>query len=450
MNILIVGGGLVGSTLAGKLAHDGHDVTLVERSDAKVRDLTEHLDVQVVEGNGAAAGVLRRAGVESADVLVATTDADETNMVVGLLATSLFHVERVIVRLRDPALAEGFSLISRDHPTEYVRVDPETAAVERILALLEVPGAADMVPFLGGRLLLVGFQIQEGSDLAGLMLSHIQLMFPATALLVAAIQRDGDWIIPHGEEEIRAGDLTYFAIPREELPNVLALIGASKEGRRYVMIAGASRIGLEVARRLEKTETKVVLVEEIKDLAAKAQEALGRTLVVCGQVTERELLEEENIERVSTFIGATTDHEVNLVSSLLAKRLGARRAFALVDNPALANLVGEVGLDAMISPRLLAVGLALQHIRRGRIRSVAALLEDKIEVIEAEALPDTRLTSGTLAEVGLPRGVLVAALRRGDKLLLVRGPDRVLPGDQVLIITTTEKAARLDEYLSSA
>jgi trk/ktr system potassium uptake protein len=448
MNILIVGGGLVGSTLAAKLARDGHDVTLVETEGAKVRDLQTRLDVQLVEGNGATAPVLRRAGVEEADLLVATTDSDEANMTVGLLATTLFHVRRVVVRLRDPGHAEGFQLLSREHPDQHVRLNPEAAAVDRIFSLLEVPGAVDVVSFLGGRVVLAGFRISPASDFAGLLLSHMKLLFPATPTLVTAIQRDDEWIIPHGNEEIQAGDLIYFSIAREELSDVASLVGAAADGRRHVMIAGAGRIGLEVARRLEAVGRETVLIEADATLARRAEEVLERTLVVHGEVTDRALLEEEDIERVSTFVAVTPDHEINLVSSLLAKRLGAGRAFALVDNPALANLIGDVGIDAVISPRLLAVGLILQHIRRGRVRLVAALLEDKVEAIEAEAVPGSRLTSGPLASLGLPRGAIVAALRRGDRLLLPGGADQVEPGDQVLIITTTEKAARLDAFLS--
>ena len=450
MNVVIVGGGLVGSTLAGKLARDGYDVTLVEQDAVKVSDLADHLDVQVINGNGAGAPVLRRAGIERADLLVATSNSGEFNMVVGLLGTSLFKVPRVVIRLRDPELAEGFGLISKDHPTDYVQVDPDRAAVERIVSLLEVPGAVDMVPFLDGRVLLAGFRMSAASDFVGLTLSHIRLMFPAAAALVAAIQRGDDWIIPHGDEEIRAGDLVYFAVLRGELDNVLSLIDAEAERRHRVMIAGASRIGLELARRLEELSVQVVLVEESKDLARKAEEALSRTLVVCGPVTERELLEEEDIGRVSTFVAVTPDHEVNLVAGLLAKRLGAHRVFAMVDNPALANLIGEIGIDAVISPRSLAVGLMLQHIRRGRILSAAALLEDKVEVVEAEALAGSRLTSGPLAEIGLPRGVLVAALARGESLLMPQGGDSVQAGDEVLIITTSERAKSLDDYLTAS
>jgi len=449
MNVVIIGGGLVGATLAGKLAGDGCDVTLVEGNAETVRRLTEDLDVQVIEGNGATAPVLRRAGIENANLLVATTDSDEVNMVAGWLAASEFRVPRVVVRLRDGGHAEGFATLSRLHPGEHVRVNPESAAVDRIVSLLEVPGAADVVSLLDGRLLVAGFRIAASSDFNGLALAHLRLLFPATPTLVAAIQRGSEWIVPHGEEEIAAGDLVYFSVARPELPAVLELLGALRGERSGVMIAGATRIGLELARRLEFAGTKVTLVEESIDRARLAAEELHRTLVVRGQVTDQALLEEEDVDRVATFVALTGDHEVNLVSSLLAKRLGAGRAFALVDNPALGNLIGDIGIDAVISPRLLAVGLALQHIRRGRVRAVAALLEDKVEVLEVEAVAGSRLTAAQLADVGLPRGVLVAAVSRGDGLVVPSGADRVQAGDQVVIVTTTEKAGKLDEFLSA-
>jgi len=448
MFVVIVGGGLVGATLAAKLAADGSDVSLVERDPEKVRELTETLDVQVIEGNGCTAPALRRAGIQDASLLVATADSDEANMVAGLLATAAFNVPRVVVRLRDDSHVEGFSVMDRLHDGEHVRVNPEGAAVDRIASLLEVPGAADVMTMLDGRLLVAGFRISESSDFNGLMLSHMTLLFPATPTLVAAIQRGSDWIIPHGEEEIAAGDLVYFAIAREELAGVLTLVGAATAEKRHVMIAGATRIGLALARRLEKQGSKVVLVEESAEKARQAAEDLSATLVITGQVTDQNVLEEENIERVSTFVAVTRDHETNLVSGLLAKRLGADRAFALVDNPALANLIGEVGIDAVISPRLLAVGLAMQHIRRGRVRSAAALLEDRVEVLEIEAVEGSRLVAAPLAKVGLPRGVLVAAVCRGDELLVPSGKDQVAAGDQVVLITTTETAGKLDEYLS--
>lgn len=448
MFVVVVGGGLVGATLAAKLAADGCDVSLVERDPVKVRQLTEELDVHVVEGNGSTARVLRRAGIEKASLVVATSDSDECNMVTGMLATAVFNVPRVVVRLRDDEHADGFAMLDRLHDGEHVRVNPEAAAVDRIASLLEVPGAADVVSLLDGRLLVAGFRISESSDFNGLNLSHMNLLFPATPTLVVAIQRDSEWIIPHGEQEIAAGDLVYFAVARAELSGILSLVGAEADESRHVMIAGASRIGLALARRLERAHTKVVLVEESPLEARRAAETLGSTLVITGQVTDQSVLEEEDIDRVSTFVAVTADHEVNLVSSLLAKKLGANRAFTLVDNPSLANLIGEVGIDAVISPRLLAIGLALQHIRRGRVRSVSALLEDKVEVIEVEAVDGSRLTSAPLAAVGLPRGILVAAMNHGDVLRVPGGGDRVEPGDQVVLITTTERAADLDQFLA--
>lgn len=448
MKILIVGGGLVGSTLAEKLSGEGHDITLIEGDAEQARELADRLDAHVIEGNGSTAKMLRRAGVESAGLLLATTNSDEANMVVGLLGTQLFKVPQVVVRLRDPSHTEGFSLLSRENPNDYVCVNPDAAAVDRIFSLLEVPGALDVVSLMDNDLVVAGFRIAESSDFAGLQVVHVQLLFAGTPTLVAAIRRaDNRWVIPSGQDEIIAGDLVYFAIARSDLENVLSLLGEEREQRQYIMVAGAGRIGLELAKRLEDVDAKVVMIEENPERARKAAEVLKHSLVICGNVTDQTVLEEEEIERVSTFVAASSDNENNLVAGLLAKRLGASRAFAVLDNPALVHLIGNVGIDAVISPRLLAIGLILQQIGGRNVYSYAALLEDEVEIIEVEAASGSKITSGKLASIGLPRGVLIAALRRGKKLLVPRGDDRVEPGDRVLIISTTESAAKISEYV---
>ena len=448
MNIAIVGAGRVGQALAEKLARDGHDVSLIESDSAKVRALSETLDVQLIEGNGATAPVLRRAGIEKANLVVAVTDHDEANMVVGLLASFAFNVPRILVRLREADHAEGFDLIGQDHPGEHVWVNPDVAAVDRIASLLEVPGAVDVVSFMDGELVVAGFRIGVESDFVGVRVSDLNLLFAATQTLAVAIHRSDDWIIPHGGEEITIGDLVYFAIAREHLSDVLPLVGVPKDDRRTIMIAGAGPIGLELARRLAADGGRTVLIESDESLAQEASEQLSDVLVVKGYATDQALLEEEGIERVSTFVAVTPDHETNLVGGLLAKRLGAGRAVVLVDNPALVDLVSEIGIDAIISPRLLVIGLALQHIRGGRVRTVAQLLEDRIEIVEAEVGKRSTLAKGTLSEINLPRGVLVAALKRGDRLLVPRGADQAEPGDRVLLITTAENASKLADFLS--
>jgi len=448
MNIVIVGGGLVGSTLSEKLSHDGHDVSLLDTDPQKVREISDAADVQALLGDGAMAPDLRRAGIEAADLVLATTNSDASNMLVGMLSAFVFKVPRIVVRLRDPGHAEGFALIARDHPTERVWVNPDQAAVDRIAALLEVPGAVDVVSFMDGELLVAGFRIRAGSDFVGLRVSDMHLLFAGTPTLAVAIHRAQDWIIPHGDETIGEGDLVYFAITRDRVRDVLTLVGVSQDRRNNVMIAGAGPIGLELARTLGALDVPVVLIEEDAERANTASEALGDALVICGRATEPEVLEEENVGQVSTFVAVGEDHESNLVAGLLAKRLGAGRAVVLVDNPGLVDLVGQIGIDAIISPRLLVIGLALQHIRGGRVRSVAQLLEDQIEIVEVEVVKGSRLTRGTLSELRLPRGVLVAAMRRGEKLLVPRGPDRAEPGDYVLLITTTENASKLGDFLA--
>jgi len=447
MRVIVVGGGLVGSTLAGKLAADGHDVVLVEQRRELIAELDEQLDIQTVRGNGATVPVLLQAGITSCDLLFATTDSDESNMVVALVGSALFQVPRVVARLREEGHEESFRRIAAESEGERLSINPESAAVERILSLMPVPGAVDVVPFFNGRLLVAGFQIRQGSELAGLLLSHLRLLFPATPVLVVAIRRDGTWSVPHGEDEIQVGDLVYFAIDPAELENVLGLLGLGRGVERRVMIAGATRIGLTLARRLEEEGVPVTLVESRRAASEEAAARLDDTLVVHGSPTDRSLLDEEGADRVESFVACTDDHEENVVACLLARRLGAAHTFALVDNPALVGLIGEIGIDAVISPRMLSVSLALQFARRGRVKAVAALMDDSVEVLEVEASASSRLCRSALAELGLPRGALIAAIQRGDRILVPKGPDRIEPGDRVLLITTTGMASRLDSFL---
>ncbi len=447
MRVVIVGGGLVGSSLAEKLSGDGHDVVLVEEDRELVAELNDRLDVQTICGNGATVPVLLAAGIEDCDLLLATTDSDEVNMVVALVGSTLFKVPRVVARLRDPGHEESFTRIASEIGGEMLSINPDEAAVNRVISLLPVPGAVDVVPFFDGRLIVAGFRVRPDSEFAGLMLSHLRLLFPATPMLVVAIRREGQWTVPHGDDEILAGDLVYFAMDVAELENVLTLLGLRRGVERKVMIAGATRIGTLLAKRLEAEDHPATLIDADRSRCEAAAAELMTTVVVHGSPTDRSLLEEEGADRAESFVACTDDHEENVVACLLARRLGTAHTFALVDNPALSGVIGELGIDAVISPRQLAVGLALQFARKGRVKAVATLMEDLVEVIDVEAAPGSRLVRAPLAALGMPKGVLVAALQRGDRLLVPKGDARIQPGDEVLLITTTRDASRLDPFL---
>lgn len=438
---------MVGSTLAGRIAKDGHDVVLIEQSASRVQRLSEQLDVQVLPGNGGNVETLQRAGIAGCQSLFACTASDDTNMVVSFVASAIFGVPRVVARLREPESESTFQALVETFSGDQVSVNPERAAVEKILSLLPVPGAMDVSPFLDGRLLIAGFRIRPDSDFAGLLLSHFRLLFPHTPVLVVAIRRGDRWWVPHGDDEIRAGDLVYFALDRSEMGNVLELLGNRHSPERRVFVAGASRIGLLLAQRLESQGVPVTLLDHRPETCVTAAELLNQTMVVEGSPTNQDLLVEEGADHSAAFIACTENHQSNLVSCLLARRLGAAHTFALVDDSALAPLVGDLGIDAVISPRLLTVGLALQFFRSGRIRAAAALLEDHVEVVEVDLDPGSPLTQATLRDLPLPRGVLVAAVGHNGAVMLPRGEAQLPVGGRAVLVSSSDHARDLDAFL---
>ena len=447
MRALIVGGGLVGSTLAARLTQDGHDVVLIEQSSSQISQLSERLDVQVIQGNGGSVADLRRAGITDCDALFACTSSDETNMVVAFVGSAIFGVPRVVARLREPHSENTFESLVETFSGDQVSVNPDRAAVEKILSLLPVPGAVDVSPFLDGRLLIAGFLIKPTSDFAGLLLSHLRLLFPHTPVLVVAMRRGERWWVPRGDDEIQAGDLVYFALDQVEMANVLALLGNQPSREHRVLVAGATRIGMLLAQRLEEQGVPVTLLDHRPAACAAAAGMLQQALVVEGSATSQELLVEEGVDHTLAFVACSEDHQANLVSCLLARRAGAAHTFALVDDRALAPLVGELGIDAVISPRLLTVGLVLQFVRRGSIRAAAALLEAHVEVVEVDLERGSPLLQGALRDLDLPRGVLVAAVGHAGTVTVPQGDARLPEGGRAVLVSSAEHARNLDAFL---
>jgi trk system potassium uptake protein TrkA len=277
----------------------------------------------------------------------------------------------------------------------------------------------------------------------------MKLLFATNPTLAVAIERGGKWIVPGGMEKIQISDLVYFAIARDELHDVLSLVGVAPQKRGRTVVAGASSIGLALAKRLESADRRVVLIEEDPVAARRAADELHHVLVIRGRATDQSLLEDEEIELASTFVSVSDDHESNLVSGLLARRLGAGRSIVLIDNPAMASMVGDIGIDAIISQRLLTIGLILQQIRGGGVRSGATLLGDAVEIMEVEAERGSRITSAPLKDLSLPRGVLVAALHRGEDLVMPKGSDQIAEGDRLVIAVMSDLVGKLTEFLEA-
>jgi len=446
MKILILGAGQVGSTAAFSLAREeANEVTIVDKNPDVLRELQDRLDVRTVVGNASHPDVIERAGGRDADIIIALTSSDEINMVACQVAFTLFRTPTRIARIRARDLMSREQLFGPDGVPVDVAISPASLVTNYIEQLILFPGALQVLDFADGRVRLVATRARGGGALVGHPLRELSEHIPNVECRVVAIYRDGRGIMPDGDTVVEEGDEVFFIAARKDIRTVLREMRKLDDPVRKVVIAGGGNIGLDLARALEGTN-QVKIIERDWRRARQISEQLSRAVVLHGDSADEELLLEENIDSADVFVAVTNAEEANILSAMLAKRLGARKVMALINKIAYAELVEAGTIDIAISPQQITLGTLLAHVRRGDVVKVHSLRRGAAEAIEAIAhgnARESRVVGRLIDEIQLPRGATISAIVRGDEVLMAHHDTQIKADDHVVLFIADRR--QIDE-----
>jgi trk system potassium uptake protein TrkA len=451
VKIIILGAGQVGATLAENLASEANDVTVVDTDSGLLDELQDRLDLRTVQGYASHPSVLRRAGTDDADMLIAVTESDETNMLACQIASTLFQTPTKIARVRSAEYLREAALFEPAALHVDLHISPEQLVTDYIRRLIEYPGALQVVDFADGRVRLVAVKAYYGGPLVGRQLKELPTHLPANVdARVAAIYRRGRPILPEGSTVIEAEDEVFFVAARKHIPKIMSELRKLDKPVKRVILAGGGNIGWRLAEALENTH-QVKIIERGKDRAKFLSEQLNKAMVLVGDAANEDLLNEENIEDCDVFCAVTNDDEANILSAMLAKRLGARKVMALINRLAYVDLVEESSaIDIAISPQQSTVSALLAHVRRGDVVKVHPLRGGAAEAIEAVAHGDyarSRVVGRRLEEVALPHGTTIGAIVRGDEVIIAHHDTVIESEDHIILFIVDKKNTKAVERL---
>jgi trk system potassium uptake protein TrkA len=452
MKVIVCGAGLVGSTIARQLAAEGNEVTMIDNSAERANKAAETYDLRAIVGHASHPDVLEQAGASDADMLIAVTFADEVNMVACEVAHALFNVPTKIARIR----AQGYlrpewsDLFNEKHISIDFIISPEIEVARAITSRLNVPGATDMVSFADDRVRVVAVSINENCPIIDTPLRQLTELFPDLHMRIVGIVRREGIITPGGDDQILVGDEVYFTVDARQVVRAMGTFGLEERQSRRIVVIGGGNIGLFLSKQImeEIPDVRLKLIEVSKDRAERVADELERAVVIYGDSLASEILAEANVQDADAVIAVTNDDQVNILSSLLAKREGAARATTLVNNLTYGPLIRSLGIDAVVNPRAITVSRILQHIRRGRIRGVHSLRDGMAEIIEAETLETSPLSGKALRDVKLPAGVIIGAIVRDDEVIIPRGETMIETGDRVIVFATREMVKKVEKMFA--
>jgi trk system potassium uptake protein TrkA len=450
VKIIILGAGQVGRTAAYHLSREeANDVTVIDHHEEILRDLQDRLDIRTVNGNGSSPRILEAAGIASTDILVALTNSDEVNMLACQIAWTLYRTPKKIARVRSADYTERDRLFGENGVAVDVWVSPEQLVTEYVARLIRYPGALQVLDFADGRVRLVGIRALQGGPLVGQTLSTLRKHIPSADARVAAIYRAGRSVKPEGTTVIEDGDEVFFLAARENIRVVMKELRREEAPARRVVIAGGGNIGLRLAIELEG-KNQVKLIERDSKRARRVSEQLKSTTVLHGDAADEELLLEENIDSADIFAALTNSEEANILSAMLAKRLGAHKVMALINKPSYAELIESGSIDVAISPQTVTIGSLLAHVRRGDVVRVHSLRRGAAEALEVVVHGDadsSKVIGRRIEDIALPEGTTLGAVVRGDEVIIAHHDTTVQADDHLILFLTDRRHIEAVEKL---
>lgn len=445
MKIIVLGAGQVGSSLSQHLAKEANDITLVDTRPDILQELQDRLDLRTVVGHGSHPDVLEQAGARDADMVIAVTSSDETNMVACQIAYTLFRTPTKIARVRANEYLAYTKLFAQEALPIDVLISPEGLVTNYVQRLIEHPGALQVLDFADGKVSLVAVRAYYGGPLVGNELRALADHMPGIQTRVAAIFRRDKPILPKGSTVIEADDEVFFIAARKNIRAITSELRKLDKSYKRIVLAGGGNIGKRVAERLEQ-RYQVKIIEHNYNRARYLSETLGKAMVLRADAADESLLLEENIEATDVFCALTNDDEANILSAMLAKRLGARKVMALINRTAYVDLVESGIIDVAISPQQVTLGALLAHVRRGDVVAVHSLRRGAAEAIEAVAHGDrrtSRVVGRCIEEIKLPKGTTIGAVVRDDEVMVAHG-DTVIEAEDHVILFLVDRS-RINE-----
>ena len=453
MKVIICGAGEVGKTLAQHLVKENNDITIIDQSEENLKEIKEHLDVNTYVGSGSQPTILDNAGAKNAEMLIAVTQSDEVNMIACEVANSQFNIPLKVARIRDQHYLDPDykSLFSKDQISVDLIISPETEVAEAIRRRLIAPGAFEIIPFSDKKIVLLGIKIENNYPHLNKQISKIQDDLDELKMNFLSLFRKEKIIIPDENEKIKLGDSVYVIADTNNLHKVMGFFGHQEAKANSVVIVGGGNIGVSLAKRLEESKfgANTRLIELNKERAENISAELNDTLVLNGSSLDLEILQEAKISDTETIISVTNQDEVNILTSLLAKKQGCKKAISLANDTTYRSILEPLGIDDVLSPQAITVSRILSYIRKGNIKQVYSLREGEGEVIEADAVEASSLVNKKISDLKLPTGIKIGAVLKNDNEVHISNPNlEINDGDRIILFSLSKMIKKVENLLS--